>query len=179
MARFFDGIKIVKYTVKLGLRLQNLQDPLAELRDAGTMPESLQRLWDISGTQDGSAAPERPDEQPAIVDNTMWYLFDFVRELEKDAPLFDTQYHALIAECVGIAEVLERLLREESDPGELKKWEKKHRHPYEGPTERQKYEAKLQEEAVAGDAEQEHASEPETAAEELSGSSAVIASEAE
>lgn len=143
---FFKGIKVVKYVGKLGFRLQKLDEPLKALRASGEMPESLQRAWALSGTEEGKNPPQRPDDQPAIVDNTMWYLFDYMRELEKNAPLLDAQYHDLIAECIGISETLEKFLREESDPKELKKWEKKHG-TYEGVTEREKYYASLQEDA--------------------------------
>ena len=137
-------ISYLRNLMKLTSKYMQLGDAVRSLLAEGKLPPRMAQNWELMGFDNGQGAVQCPKGQPGITDNSGWYLFDFAADLEQCAYLFDAEQRENIAECVGLAQMLERITREESDPRQLRKWERKQGRPYEGPTLREQYLAKLE-----------------------------------
>ena len=137
-------IKFLMYSLKLTSKYMQLGGTIRQLINEGKLPPRMVQNWELIGIDGNGGAFTCPKDQPSITDNAAWFMFDFAAELEEHAQLFSAKQLETIAECVGLAQVLERITRQESDPDVLRKWERKCGRTYTGPTMREQYLAKLE-----------------------------------
>ncbi len=137
-------IKFLMYSLKLASKYMQLGNSVRKLIAEGKLSPRMVQNWELIGLDNEGGAFTCPKDQPSITDNSAWYLYDFAAQLEEHAQLFDAKQRETIAECVGLAQVLERITRQESDPDMLRKWERKHGCTYTGPTMREQFLAKLE-----------------------------------